>query len=448
MPETELDRAFIVEFFTDLKDLKKPILRLGITTRRLLQFGSDEDIKMINQDTTYKVVYERFPCFIIGFSDKARVFHPIIVGISTNETQEDFRTFLEAWKRHRPGLAPQYSMSDAAAAIGNAASAAFPNIVRCMCFVHVDQNISKFLGAIKDKELRDAFKTDELCLAVAWSDACFDKVVELFLNKWKAVPQMRATAQYVQTEWITDRLRRFYRGAADGHPMNNCGLEATNHHFKKSVTGFHALAFMDFIHNTFAWTEGQSSRRDPTSGDAEYIRVRTQPVYERKDYEPAFNFACDNTRKIYSIPAEGIWVSLSQQSTGDFTNAIGMQLIQKYRECSFLSYDDYVSFVTHVRIITRNPNANNQECMSCICHDHAKHFTCRHSLGMAARMREIIIEDQYKNLIFTKKRGPGRPASQKGAWKRGTFDCLQRLDVNGTNNGEGIVEGVDVDADT
>jgi hypothetical protein len=314
-------------------------------------------------------------------------------------------------------------MSDAAEAIGNAARAAFPSISRCMCFVHVDQAISKLLGPIKDKELVDNFKTDELNLGLAYSDQCFDKVSVLFINKWKAVARMATIAQYVETEWLSQRLRRWYRGAAPGHQMNNCGLEATNHHFKKEVTGFVALSFMDFMHKTFAWTEKQSGRRNPDCGDPDYIHVQTKPIYERSDYEPAFNFASDQHAKIFSVATEGIWVTVSHQTTGDFTEAIGLKMIQQYKECLFQSYDDYVKFITHVRVIKRDPNCNNIELMTCTCHDHAKRHTCRHSLGMAIRLREITIEDKYKNVPIGRKRGPGRPKLQKGAWKRGTFDC-------------------------
>ena len=57
------------------------------TTRRLFEHDGG---CVLHCDCTYKCMWNRLLVTIMGFSDKDRTFHPIIVGLSTRETSADF----------------------------------------------------------------------------------------------------------------------------------------------------------------------------------------------------------------------------------------------------------------------------------------------------------------------------------------------------------------------
>ena len=73
----------------------------------------------------------------MGFSDKNRTFHLIIVAVSSSETHREFAFIFNTWKAANPGLHFNYLMADAAEAVYNAAVSVWPGIVRLMCYAHV-----------------------------------------------------------------------------------------------------------------------------------------------------------------------------------------------------------------------------------------------------------------------------------------------------------------------
>ena len=62
--------------------------RLFITTRHLICLASE--IKTIQADATYKLLWHNFPVLIIGFSDMDKVFHPLGLALCTTERGADF----------------------------------------------------------------------------------------------------------------------------------------------------------------------------------------------------------------------------------------------------------------------------------------------------------------------------------------------------------------------
>lgn len=87
---------------------------------------------------------------------------------------------------------------------------------------------------IKGKIFKATFRNDLNGLSGAWSEICFRKVSQLFIDKWSLLAE--DVIDYLKKLWMTQRLRRFYRGAADGYAMNNNGLEAYNKVLKDSGT--------------------------------------------------------------------------------------------------------------------------------------------------------------------------------------------------------------------
>ncbi len=129
----DIDESFILDY--ELNMVKgKVMFRMTMSSRRMLDMCPRHG--MVNADTTHNVTWMGIPCYVLGMSDMDRVFHPMVVGIGTNETGADFEFFFRSWKKYCPGLIPRYLMADHAQSIRNGAEAVWPDIKRCMCYAH------------------------------------------------------------------------------------------------------------------------------------------------------------------------------------------------------------------------------------------------------------------------------------------------------------------------
>ena len=127
------DEPFVLDFEIDLIAQK---FRLGITTWRMLS-ACNNFKGMIHSDTTHKVTWEGFPCFLFGRTDKNRSFHLAVVAVCSNETQDDFGFIFRIWNDNVRNMQPIYVLSDAAEAIFLGAKQVWADIIRIMCFIHV-----------------------------------------------------------------------------------------------------------------------------------------------------------------------------------------------------------------------------------------------------------------------------------------------------------------------
>ena len=78
---------------------------------------------MVHADDTGGIIWNNFPVMLLGTSDIARQFHPIAVCVCSQKTGDDYNFCFRVLKEMRPDLQFEYSMSDAASAIFNGASA-------------------------------------------------------------------------------------------------------------------------------------------------------------------------------------------------------------------------------------------------------------------------------------------------------------------------------------
>ena len=422
---TDLDTPFIVFFhFNGRKDL-----RIGFSTHRLLQWGADEDIVTIHQDGTYKVNTDGLPCIVVGFPDKAKVFHPVIIGLSSHERQEDYSAFLKAWKSFRPGLAPTYAMSDNAGAIQNAATEIFPYVRVLMCFVHVLHNVENQAKRILSDEVRDArrvrdlFITDLLILRRAWSEECFDKVFALFMTKWLAheCQTARDVAKYVKENWyLKEKDKYWFAGAAPGYNMNNNNLESGNRYLKTFLNNT-KKPWLQCCQELMGYIRVKSLARNPNEENA--IVLKAVPTLRRSNWEAANRWRLSKKKEEFlrgQYEGEPFYLTVSEELSVGFTPAVGERAAQKYITGDFVSFDEFSSFFESVQVIRKCPTAKNFELMNCICSEFATSFTCRHTLGMAIRLDVKIIPPSF-NVVRLKKRKRGRPSKIGRAWVRDPF---------------------------
>ena len=104
-------------------------------------------------------------------------------------------------------------------------------------------------------------------MSEAGSEDCFDKVIILLKVKWGAVDSATVALNHLVNEWLNQRLKRFYRGAAEGYAMNNNGLEGTNKGIRDTATFHELMPILAFIPTMAEWIGTQSSRRNPENVD-------------------------------------------------------------------------------------------------------------------------------------------------------------------------------------
>lgn len=126
---------------------KVPTFRLALSTKKLLDVVCSTDVLHI--DATYKLIWQGFPVLVLGITDKNRKSHPLCLGVSTNERQEDFQMIFDGLKEKVLTLfdhvmEPKVLVCDGAQATINAFIEVFGNapIVR-MCWAHEKKNMQQ-----------------------------------------------------------------------------------------------------------------------------------------------------------------------------------------------------------------------------------------------------------------------------------------------------------------
>ena len=129
-----VDEGYVLDASFDVTDPTDAKFCIVWSTRRLSEGLLSE---VFHSDCTYKCAWNGYPLTIMGFSDKNRRFHPIILAISLYETHVEFEFILSTWRNCNPRLNFKYVMADSSEAVANAAKAIWPNIIRLMCYAHV-----------------------------------------------------------------------------------------------------------------------------------------------------------------------------------------------------------------------------------------------------------------------------------------------------------------------
>lgn len=130
----DLDKGYVIDAIFDGSDPLHGKFCIVWSTKRM----STTDIgDVIHCDCTYKCAWNGYPITMMGFSDKNRKFHPVILAVSTYETQAEFAFILNAWKNVNPNLNPRFLMADASEAVFNGAKLIWALLIRLMCYAHV-----------------------------------------------------------------------------------------------------------------------------------------------------------------------------------------------------------------------------------------------------------------------------------------------------------------------
>jgi hypothetical protein len=86
-----------------------------------------EFAREVQADATYKLIWQGFPVFVVGCRDANKNLHHISIAICSHETEEDFAFDFRTLEGN---LEPQFSLSDRADSIFNAARSVWPGMNR------------------------------------------------------------------------------------------------------------------------------------------------------------------------------------------------------------------------------------------------------------------------------------------------------------------------------
>ena len=131
-------------------------------------------------DGTYKLNWNDFPVTMIGTTDLHKHYHPFGIGLSINETAEDYQFMFTSLSEcvqlvHCRVFKPSILLADAAQAITNGFVAAYGSVMfRIVCWAHVLRNVDAKLDAV-EKSHRDAVLGDVVTIQLAGSPAIFER---------------------------------------------------------------------------------------------------------------------------------------------------------------------------------------------------------------------------------------------------------------------------------
>lgn len=137
--------AFVLHYNIDDTRAGRPMWSLFISNRQLLTKLTK--IKCLQVDATHKIIIGKHKVFVAGGSDKNRKFHPIIIGVGSNENEDAYKDLFRSIRIHLPLYYPMAIMADGATYITNAIREIFPGVIRLMCYFHVKFNVKKWFGS-------------------------------------------------------------------------------------------------------------------------------------------------------------------------------------------------------------------------------------------------------------------------------------------------------------
>ena len=104
--QNDEDEPYIINYQIKIDDddaatgihIEKEKFRFSISTKRLLRIAS-RFARLIQADSTYKLIWNGNPVLIIGFSDSNNAFHPICLAVTSDETHFDYQFLFESLQK-------------------------------------------------------------------------------------------------------------------------------------------------------------------------------------------------------------------------------------------------------------------------------------------------------------------------------------------------------------
>lgn len=366
------------------------------TTQRLLRNGVNS--KVIQADSTYKILYEGYPIQLFGTSDINNAFHLIAFGFSSNENQDTYELGFSAIRDGMFELLHEEAkfavlVSDAAMAIKNAFNSVFPDRKTITCWFHVKKNIREKLA---NNDNREAIIEDINKLQLCDHGHLFNKASRLFVNKWLDVEN--DFIMYFGRQWLSHHNQLWFEGAESFVPKTNNGLESTNGRLKS-----------DFFHR----------------------EKFTLPAFKSKIITVVQTFSCEYRDGLKKIETEtsfakelwkdgSEWARSSKKTSVDNSNDDGTSYfipagedaavkaadLKSYKDMKWKRYDDFVDNRFKIWRVFVPKGLHALKRATCSCPVYLKKYKCKHIVGLGLRLHLIDVPADSRPI--GKKRAVGR----------------------------------------
>lgn len=365
------------------------------TTQRLLRNGLNA--KVIQADSTYKIVYEGCPIQLFGTSDLNNKFHLIAIGFSSNENEETYQLGFEGI---RDGMLDNLHeeakfnvlVSDAAMAIKNAFNSVFPHANKTVtCWFHVKKNIRSKIENNRDEILGDIDK-----LQLCENEKLFDRACVLFTKKWRGVE--KNFIDYFERQWLSPNNKFWFEGAEKDTPKTNNGIESTNGRLKSDFFFREKFTLPVFRSKIFGVLQTFSYEyRDGLK------QINNQISFNNELWKNASKWASSEKKTIavgghggattYFIPA-GEMVSVDAKD------------LKSYKSLDWKNFDDFKGIYFKIwRVFV--PKKDSLEGTTCSCPAFLKKNKCKHVLAIGLRLHSVDEPESIRTI--GKKRMTGRP---------------------------------------
>ena len=425
--QINIDNEDIINYPDTTSDipLNRETFRLFLSTKRLISMSTGTTV--LQADSTYKLIWQRFPVQVVGTSDANNTFHPFGLAVCSTEREHDYQFIFNSVligldRLQLPRLNSIGLLADGADAITNGfRSTFFPfggEFRRGMCWYHAKAAMEKEIDKLSDSSTRAEITQDISILQAATSESLFNAAVKLFMAKWNKQTSIKEFLRYFKREWI-DRHPGWYEGYQAG-PSTNNGLEATNGTIKKSKN-FRALLplgeffgfAVDLIHN---W----SIARGPET--PMHLTLSTQPHIGTQEYTDAYQWLRSEERVTLSKRTgdEIIFYSRSSKSKQELSTSSIKHYVSSIASLSFASFEQYhaVTFSIWCTRFPINVDSTNWLNGRCSCPFFFKNNQCKHLIALAASLKLVTIPDCAKTVPIGQKRAPGRPMKARRALER------------------------------
>lgn len=401
------DKAFVIGYTCNEMHDQLGFNMVMSTPNLLLQFIGRTTIAI---DGTYNLNFLGYPTIHMGILDRAKKFHTLVLGCTTNETTEDytfvFQAVKDALKKYfQHDFKPKILIADGANAIRNSFYAVFESAeLDVMCNAHVVRNVDK--RSFTNKNNKQIIKDDIRKIQVSPNEATFRMMTKLFCEKWETIePDF---VRYFKKELLGSHCN-WYEGVAHYTASTNNGLEGSNAGLKLR-TFRKRLALNDYLITMTDILEDRS--KEFSSGIRTFA---TEPTIKNNLISESASMVLNGfkTFKVKSSnPNELIFlVPSSTCSVENATEAHYKALAQtKWR-----SFDHFVKYgyqkFWNVKVSRDDWKINS----NCTCPEFFKNYACKHVTALA--LREKLFEcppSAYPNLLQATRKKPGRP---KGAAK-------------------------------
>ena len=370
-------------------------------------------------DPTYKLVWQGYPVFMIGTTDRGCHYHPFGLAVCTEERKDDFNFVFSALKRLRPSFTPGIVLADAAEAITNGFAEVYgPPTKRIICWVHVQRNIKKRLTKLGLSKQIPKIDADFQLVQQSMNPRVFSVAANLFVEKWQGQSApMDEFLAYFKSQWVDSNQNGWYEGYAPGCPSQNNALESTNRYLKDE----HSFRMRMPIGHFIIWTQNVikewAIKRNPNRVHIDKKLWQSSPSIELNDYDRTRHWLL-RKKDIQEITSNSVTLRITPGAKEThLSKSEAKSWIRCVSRCeSWETFEQYTEAKSrcYSMCIDQDDWRNNS---SCTCPYFFKKYMCKHVIGLANRLKldDSDIPEICQQVPLGQKRKRGAPKKATAA---------------------------------